>query len=413
MRKIKELEAKDFDNYIDIAYKAYPSFKDYSKEGIEDFKRLSKIRISDEKSKFFALYEDEKLLSAMRLIDFDMNFFGTMIKASGLASLGVHLLHKKEKIAKTMVEFYENYYKERNIPIATLLPFATDFYKKMGYGFGPKMNRYRIKASNVPACFEKADLRYIERDNLDELFDRHNQYVRQIHGMFEKISDEIDDLLNNNQNIIIGNYENNMLTGYLVFEFENAKDDNYTINNMIVKELVYDNALTLRKLLGFIKKQEDQVNIVVFDTQNEGFVHIFDNPLNDTSNYIPYGNLETNTQAIGVMYKILDIKQAFELYNYRNYNNVNLKTKIIIVDEYKHENEIYVEFVNGKATTTNTTSDITMKIGIADFSSLFLGCISINDLYRLGLIELDNTNYLSQLNLAYMVEAKPECNTDF
>ena len=414
MREIKALKKDDFDNYVmNIAYKAYPSFKDYSDDGIASFKRLANIRYEDEKSKFWAMYEDEKLLAAMRLIDFDMNFFNTMIKSSGLASLGVDLLHKKEKIAKEMIIFYENLYREKNIPIAMLLPFATDFYKKMGYGFGPKMNRYRIKASNVPACFEKADLRYVDRDNLAELFNLHNQYVKQVHGMLEKISDEIDDLLTNNQNIIVGNYENNKMTGYLVFEFENGKDDNYTINNMIVKELVYLDSVTLRKLLGFIKKQEDQVNIVVFDTQNEGFVHLFANPLNDSLNYIPFGNLETNTQAIGVMYKILNVKQAFELYNYRNYNNVSLKTKLVIVDEYQNEAEVFVEFVDGKALTTNTEYDVCLKLGIADFSSLFLGCITIKDLYRHGLLELDNLEYLDKLSLAYTVDTKPECNTDF
>ena len=413
MRKIKKFRQADFDNYIDLAYKAYPSFKDYSDEGIEEFKRLSKIRMTDGKSQFYAMYEDDKLSAAARLMDFDMNFFGTMIKASGLASLGVHLLHKKEKIAKAMMDFYEDYYRKKDMPIAMLLPFATDFYKKMGYGFGPKMNRYRIACSNIPACFEKADLRYIERNNLDELFEVHNRYVKKVHGMLEKISDEIDDLLHNNENIIVGNYEDSKLTGYLVFEFRNSKDDNYTINDVFVKELIYEDATTLRKLLGFLKKQEDQVNIVVFDTQNEGFVHVFNNPLNDTKNYVPFGNLETNTQSIGVMYKILNVRQAFELYSYRDYNNVSLKTRIIIVDEHNNEEEILIEFIDGRAVSDGRDHEITMKLGIADFSSLFLGCITIKDLYRHGLLEVDNVDALDMLNLAYLVDAKPECNTDF
>jgi len=45
---------------------------------------------------FFGMYEDDVLVSTMKLIDFDMNFFGEMRRATGLMALGVHPLHKKK-----------------------------------------------------------------------------------------------------------------------------------------------------------------------------------------------------------------------------------------------------------------------------------------------------------------------------
>jgi len=315
-----------------------------------------------------------------------------------------------------MVEFYEEYYKKKGIPFGLLLPFRPDFYKNMGYGFGTKTNQYRLVTSKIPKYHGESDLRYIKQEELGKLLDCHTRVVIKTHGMIAKFGDEIRDLFGDEYNRVIGNYdENGNINGYLVYKFQNGKAGNYTINNIYVKELIYENTEVLRTLLGFLRKQEDQVNLVIFNTEDENFAYLFDNPLNDSLNYIPYGYLETNTQAIGVMYKIFDIKGAFNNCMHRNYNNANLAARFLIKDSFSKEkkHDIIVKFENGVAMLDSKEFEVTVKINMADFSSLFLGCVNIKGLFKLGLLELDNPELIDELDRAFYCNEKPVCYTDF
>jgi len=411
-RTIKEIPQSDIDTYINLACMAYPSFKDLSAEGLQSFKELIKVRFEDESTHYFGMYQDNQLIAAMRLFDFKMNFLDQMIDASGLASLAVDLLYKKQGIAKEMIAFYEDYYKKQNIPIAMLLPFKTDYYFKQGYGYGSKINRYKIKAIDFPQCKDTSTLYHVPKEYIEEIHYCYDIFHKQHHGLLNRISDEKYDYLNNHDYYIVGNYVHQIITGYMIYYFENGKEDNYTINNMIVVELVYLDSATLDKLLGFIHKQADQVNLVQIDTCNDNFHMLFANPLNDTQNYIPYGYLESNVQGIGPMYKILDINQAFKQVSYRNYNHVNAKVKFDITYEDDSITSTVVHFVDGQAILDQSDYDVTLSMSINHFSSLFVGSTNLNELHQLGLITLDDLSYLNILNLAFICQ-KPYVNTDF
>lgn len=416
MREIRQLNETHIDAYTDIAFNAYPSFKNLEKDAVEKYKKIAmEIMTNDPDVTFYGMFEGEKLIAVMRLFDFRMNCFGKILPVSGVGFLGVHLMHKKEKCAKAMIEFYEEIYKKKGTPIGMLLPFRPDFYKRMGYGMGTKMNQYRLPPDRIPAYFGKSDLRYVEKEDLDKLFDCHSRVVAKKHGMIMKIGDEIRDLKNDPYNKIIANYdEKGNINGYLVFKFQNAKDGNYTINNIYIKELIYENTDVLKKLLGFLRKQDDQVNLVVFNTEDENFYYLFDNPLNDSLNYIPYGYIESNTQAVGVMYKLFDIKQAFEQCSHRNYNNSNLKVRFLVYDELNNkEIEIVVNFIDGIVNTDSEKFDVTMRTNMANFSSLFLGSTSVIGMYNLGLLELDNVEFLEDIDRTFYCSQKPVCYTDF
>ncbi len=415
MRRIIQINENHIDDYTDIAFNAYPSFKELEKEAVDEYKRITiETMKNDPDVTFYGMFQDEKLIAVMRLFDFKMNCFGKMASVSGIGYLGVHLMYKKEKIALSMIKFYEQVYKKKDIPIGILLPFRPDFYKKMGYGIGTKLNQYRLPPNRIPAYYGESDLRYIE-DDFEKIFTCHERVAYKTHGMIMKIKDEIRDLTNDPYNKIIANYdEDGDIDGYIVFKFQNGKEGNYTINNIYVKELVYENRDALRKILGFLRKQDDQVNLVIFNTMDEDFHYLFDNPLNDSLNYTPYGYIESNTQAVGAMYKLFDIRRAFKQLSYRNYNNANINIRFLIEDEMsKSETEVIVNFIDGIANLDAKEFDITMRIKTSYFSSLFLGCTSVKGLYDLGLLELDNGEYLEEINKAFYYSDKPVCYTDF
>lgn len=416
MREIRKVNERHIDAYTDIAFNAYPSFKDFTEEAMNEYKKIvDHIMKNDRAVTFYGMFDNDKLIGVMRLFDFEMNCFGKIVPVSGLGFLGVHLMHKKEKVAKAMVEFYEKTYKEKGMPIGTLLPFRPDFYKKMGYGIGTKMNQYRLPPDRLPPYTGKSDLRYVSKDDFNLLLECHARVTAKTHGMIMKIGDEIRDLKSDPFNRMVGSYDHNgKIEGYMVYKFQNAKAGNYTITNIYVKELIYENSDVLRKLLGFLRKQDDQINLVIFNTEDEHFYYLFDNPLNDSLNYIPYGYIESNTQAVGVMYKLFDIKKAFEQCSHRNYGNSNLNIRFLILEALGNtEYELIVNFENGKANLASDKYDLTVRLGIADFSSLFMGSTSVSGLYNLGLLKLDRVENLDELDRTFYCSQKPVCYTDF
>lgn len=443
-RIIKPLNPSHMDAYIEIAFNAYPSFKDFSPEGKASYKAEAlEIMAKDPIVTFFGMFEEETLIAVMRIFDFQMNCFGKVIPVTGLGFLGVHLLYKKQGIAKAMVDFYEDYTRSKQRAIGLLLPFRPDFYKRMGYGLGTKLNQYRLRPDQLP--YKDSNLRstyrlkYLEAGDLEALLSCHNRAVGTTHGMIQKFGDEIRPLFGDAFNHIVGVYKNTSasvsgssdafipadapLVGYMVYQFKNGKAGNYTITDLIVKEWVFENADCHQVLLNFLYTQKDQIRLVVINTEDQDFYHLIDNPLNDTHNYIPYGYLETNTQAIGAMYKLVDLKGAFLACQHRNYNGESLRLHLSIKDNYKGLplETLVITFEGGQVTRCTPSDaewDVAIEMTIADFSVLFLGIAGFKALYHLGLIAINPhqmplATALDQLDRLFYTWQKPVCYTDF
>lgn len=417
MRRIFKLNENHIDKYADITFRSYPSFKDFSTKAMEEYKKHVRHIMENHKDvSFYGAFDDGEMVGVMRLFDFKMNLFGKIVETSGVGFLGVDPVHKKKKVALDLIKFYERHYRTNNLPIALLLPFKTDFYKLMGYGFGTKLDQYRIATKDIPAYKKDSNIKYVMEDKeFNMLMDCRKNVVAKRHGMAMKLSGEIEDMKNISSTQIVANYnEENLIDGYISFEFQNTKEGNFNANNIYVHELVYENPDALMKLLGFLRKQEDQVQLVIFNTKDENFHYLFGNPTNDSRNHVDFGHIETNTQSIGIMYKLLDVKSAFKQVSYRNYNNSNLKVRFFIEDDYLDDREKFiVNFNNGFATTDCDEYDVTVSILLSDFSSLFMGSTSVNALHRLGLLELDDESYLEQLNMTFYTPEKPDGNIDF
>lgn len=428
MREIRLLGPEHIDDYTDIAFNAYPSFKDFEPEAMAAYKKEAvRIMTEDPIVTFYGMFEDNDLIAVMRLFDFEMNAFGKVIPVSGLGFLGVHLMHKKKGVAKEMVRFYEDHFRSKNVPIAILLPFRPDFYKKMGYGHGTKMNQYRVRSQDIPSYDDGSgyNIEYLNRSNLNEILECHDRVVSFSHGRMRKFGDEIRDLFGDPFNRVIGCRDGeNILRGYMVGKFSNGKAGNYTINHLTIKELIHENTFVLKDFLTFLRKQADQVTLTIFNTEDEYFHHLFDNPLNDSQNYIPYGYLETNTQAIGAMYKVLDVAEAFRQCGHRNYNGISLNVRFLIADPFGGaEEDVTLMLQCGKAMIGDAgcVPDATVSMALSDFSSMFLGCIGFKGLYDLGLASVDTheagaytvEKLVGLIDLAFYQSQKPVCYTDF
>ena len=424
-REIKLITPEHIEDYLTIYLNSYPAYKNTGEEGRNKYRPLILHSMAKDKHiHFYGLFEDGQLIAQMKLIDFDMNAFGKMVKATGLMALGVHPMYKKRGAARDMVRFFEKYTEESGAIVSMLLPFRMDFYRNMGYGYGSKMEEYIIPAISLPAA-DKEDMKNVTFINSDEkatamILECYSKFAADYHGMCQKFENEIDDYYGDTDTHRVGYFEGKELMGYVTYDINCMSDTNYTLNRLEVKELVYLNQKALKVLLGFLRNQSDLCQTVVIRTGEPDFYHILPSAQNVSGNYTDFGFLETNTSSVGTMYKITDPAKFVMETPHRKFIPFDLTVRFEYYNELEHCNDAFgVKFTTeGKwelygDVTKEELFDVTVKCNLADLSSLLMGSADFAALHRLGAVTLSKEGYADILDLLLHVSQKPWTNTDY
>ncbi|WP_202710531.1 GNAT family N-acetyltransferase [Sporosalibacterium faouarense] len=417
MSKVKSIPKEDFKYFVEIARNAYPRMKASSVEDREKTaERFAKIQEENENQNFYGLYRDNKLLGGMLHYDFVMNYDSQIIDAGGVGFVGVEFLHKKEKVAKELITFYLNHYKEREIYMAVLYPFRPDFYKKMGFGYGTKMNQYRISPKYLPKGESKNNVFFAGEKDKIELLDCYNRCMKKTHGMIKKNLKDIENIFKNSENRVIAYRTNNKIEGYLIFNFKYNDNDSFLENDLNVSEFICEKKEALSEILTFLNTQSDQIRYIILNTQDEFFHHLLSNPVNGTNNIIPSVYHESNVQGVGLMYRVIDIRGIFKVLGEHNFGNESCKIKLNIEDSFISENDgsYIIDFKNGKANLSEDEDfQVEVSMDISDFSSLLMGVINFRNLCNYGLVRISDDSYISKINKIFHIEEKPKCTTAF
>lgn len=416
-RTIRRLTSEDIGAYMDIYLNCYPAGKDLSGECWNKY-AARHIRSMTEFShvNYFGLFEDGTLAAVMKLIDFDMNLYGEMRKATGLMALGVHPLYKKRGVARDMVRYFEDYTLRSGATVAMLLPFRMDFYKKMGYGCGTKLEEYRICTDYLPECRDRSHLRYLGTGTIDAVLDCHRRFAERYHGQLYKFEEEVRDMRADDEVRRIGYYEGDDLRGYAAFTFVNTSETNYTINTLDVKELVYDDPDVLRELLGGLRLQSDLAQTVVLRTGEPDFYHLLQSPQDVSDNYIDFGFLQTNIAAVGTMYKVVDVAGFLRDAAHCTFPPIDLTVGFTVYAELTDETmEFAIRFAEGRWSYVEAPEavDVSAQCCLSDLSALLMGCAELGGLVRLGVVTLDKPAYTALLDSLFHVPQKPFTNTDY
>lgn len=429
-REIRRLTPDDMPAYMEIYLNAYPAGKDLSDECYEKYynRNLQSMTEYDHVN-FFGLFEDSdegsQLIATMKLIDFDINLFGEMKKATGLMALGVHPLHKRKGAARDMVKFFEKYTQESGGAVSMLLPFRMDFYKKLGYGCGTKLDEYNIRTEYLPkydagslAGSTAGNLRFLRENEMDMALQCHTEFVHRNHGAVCKFEEEIRDFYEDDEVRRIGCFKDGKLKGYVSFTFENTSDCNYTLNRMNVKELVYEDSDVLEKLLAGLRMQSDLAQSVVIRSGEPDFYHVLASCQDMSGGYIDFGFLQTNVSAVGTMYKICDFQHFIDATAHRKFPPIKLTAGFSVTDDMTGEMELFsIRFSDrweySDREEDYDTADVHVECKRSDLSVLLMGSAEFGALARLGIMKVDRPEQVSTLDVLLHAEQKPFTNTDY
>lgn len=414
--EFRRLDEDGIKEFVRIGGLAYPFMNIHTPEDLQK-KAEQYIRLQNEEPtiNLYGAYRDGKMVGGMELQDFYMNFNGVELKTGGVGFVAVDLLHKKEKAAKDIISFFISYYRQQKVSMAMLYPFRPDFYKQMGFGFGTKMNQYRIKPAALPKTKVKENIYYLEEKDKEKLVECYNKYAAATHGMIKRTNIETSNIFAPGKTTIVYKQGESIL-GYLTFFFKKASEINALKNDILVKELVSSSTEVQRQLLNFLRIQFDQINRIIINTQDEYFHYLLNDPRDESDNNFTPVYHQSNLQGVGLMYRVIDTALFFEQLREYSFNGESIKLKLNIRDSFVEENSqpVIVDFRDGKPTVTegmNYAAEISMDI--SDFSALVMGCVDFRALLRLGLAEISHMSYADTVNKLFKTKEKPVCTTVF
>ena len=416
MRKIRLLQEIDLDDYVDISLNAYPGIKIRSAAEKEQFRRRAIKMQSDPIINLYGLFAQNELHGVMRLYDFRMKLHETMTLVGGIGGVAVHLLHKKQRVAYEMLQFFLNHYKEKGACLTVLYPFRPDFYKQMGFGYGRKLDEYRINPADLPATGNRENVTFLTPRDKKAFVDCYQQYLGQTNGLMEMFEFNLASTFSASALKIAGYWQDGKLSGYLVFQFESIGEDNFLRNRIVVRQIVFTNQESLYGLFSFLHAQADQIEEVVLYTQEPDFHYLLHDPRNGSHPIMPPVFQQSNTQGLGVMYRVIDLSHLFSVLRKHDFGGQTCQIRFTIGDSFFPENagSYDVGFINARL-QKNPPSEyqVEIKLDVSDFSSLVVGAVDFKQLYRLGCAQISDATFVETMQQLFYTDQKPMCMTSF
>ena len=415
-RVIRPLQTEaEWDMYTTIAINAYPDIRATDEAARRRFKERGQEMHADPIITVYGLFEAGDMRGIMRLYDFTMRLRGVDLLVGGLGGVGVDLLHKKEHIAYDMVQFFHRHYQEKGAAMTALYPFRSDFYKQMGYGYGRKINQYRIPPASLPKG-DRQNVIYLDKSHQQAFNECYSRLMANSNGLMTQPELTINTLFTQSNMQKVGYWADGQLQGYLLFSFEPVPNGTFLRNNIVVRTLLYENSAALRGLLAFLQAQADQIENVIMNTQDEDFHLLLHDPRNGSHNLMPSVYHESNAQGVGIMYRVIDVPRLFELLAGHNFGGQTLTVQLNLQDSFWPDCAgawvLCVE--NGRITLNpNAKPDVEIGLDVAEFSSLIMGATTFRQLLTYGLADISDPAYADAVHALFYTPNKPICHTAF
>ncbi|MBJ7935853.1 GNAT family N-acetyltransferase [Bacillus cereus] len=418
---IRKILKTELQAYFDIIKDAYPGV-DYEGEHGEEFKnQINYIYDNPDYAELFGYFIKNKLVGGMILYKFDMNYLFSEIKALGLGTLAIDLLYRKRGIARELITFFLERSKEESA-MALLYPFNYSYYRRIGFGLGAKIHQYEVLPKSLPSVnFKSENLTYLKKEDKQLFIECYNRFYSKKHGMLKRNKQDFKCLFSSSNEKVLVYKKDNIILGYAIFSFERAHKNNILINNIVVKELVYETPIVLKELLAFFRSLSDQIYMVILNISDDNFHYLLETPENSTKNLLPFVYHESYSTGLGIMYRIIDYKKILQTILYKNYKvyTRSFKVSLRILDIFL-ENECKHYLINLKNEEISIESyigtpnyDVEIEIDTANLASVAMGEVSLENLIDYGLVSISDNDYKKEVCSLLSNDIKTVCLVGF
>lgn len=411
-REIRRItREEEFKEFSALYLNAYPASQATPDAVAQDHWAMAQ----DPAVQFWTVYDEGRPVGGMQTFDFQLNYFGRFIGASGVGGVWVDFLHKKRGIAKDLVTFFLDRCERTGAYLALLYPFRPDFYHKMGFGYGARQEHYSFAPASLPAADGPHGIDYLTEEDAPLLQAFRDEMAARRHGQIKMLDWERQRLFAAfaPRRMLVGCKEDGRLRGYMAYRFKRY-DNSFVKNDLIVREWVVDGPDTLLRFCAFLRSQADQINRIEFNTQEDGFHFLLDDVRDGSDNLIAPVYHQSSTAGVGLMYRIVNLREFLRATAKRNYNWQTLNLVLRVQDSFRPKNAgaYYLRFRDGVLSLSDEPlASIELAIDIAELSALLMGSASIEALYRFGRARV-SPEHMPTLARLFLAE-RPTCLTAF
>lgn len=378
--KFKELE--DFQAFTELSQRCYPGMKLDSEEAKERYASHREKMAQKKDIHTVGLFKEETLVGAYIAYDHVMNVYGKKVPAAGIGTVAVDLPYKKQGHAKRIVQKFLQGALEDGKILAHLYPFQPAFYKRMGFGLGPRLSTYHFQPSQLPEYKNASQVEVLGKDNNDEVRDCYHNWAQHVHGATD-IPEYGFAFLEKEHLHTFGVREAGNLVGYMTFEFKAG--DHFLQNDLHVTNFFHTTTDAYRALIRHLHNQKDQARSVYFPTFDESFAFLLDDPVHTDEKLIFSIYHKVSEEGRGLMYRILDIDAFLESVGGVSFGTESVRVGWKVTDTLLEEKyEAVWQFVEGVPRPTEEAAEVTIELDIGSFSSLMMGSVTLESLLRSG-----------------------------
>ena len=336
---------------------------------------------------YLVLEDNSKIVSSLHENDYIFNFNNKSIKSKYIVGVSSDItMRNKGYMSKLLISMLQNS-KKKDIPFVFLTPINPKIYRKFGFEYFSNIEYYNFSIEEL-ANFKlpNNDYSYVEINEknknlyLNDLIKIYNTNMRDNFSYLERNDFYFDKILKeaiSDEMKAFILYKNKMASAYIIFGL-------YEENIEIRECLALDN-ISYKEILALIYGYRDYYkNVSLASPNNSNLEFLFENQLNIEKIVKPF-----------MMMRVLNPLAIFKNLKLENSNiKIHIEDKILKENTglYSLNNEISFSNINEE----NASYDL--KIDITDLVFLITGYFSIDDLVKLGEIDIKNKNIIKKLN---------------
>ena len=369
-------------NEKEIAIKFWKdSFKDNEEQIKFYFDNIYKAK------NYLVLEDNSKIVSSLHENDYIFNFNNESINSKYIVGVSSDItMRNKGYMSKLLISMLENS-KKKSMPFVFLTPINPIIYRKFGFEYFSNIEYYNFSVEELTNFkLPSNNYSYIEINEenknlyLDALIKIYNSnmkddfcYLERDNFYFDKILKEANS--DGMKTFIL--YKDKKACAYIIFGLYEE--------NIEIRECMALDCISYKEILALIYGYRDYYkNINLASPNNSNIEFLFDNQLNIEKIVKPF-----------MMMRILNPLSIFKNLKLKNSN-----IKIYIEDKILKENTGLYS-LNNEISFSNILEEKTtydLKIDMGDLVFLITGYFSIDELIKLGKIDIKNKNVIKNLN---------------
>ena len=144
------------------------------------------------------------------------------------------------------------------------------------------------------------------------------------------------------ENRVVAFQKDEQILGYIVFSFKKQSETNFLLNNLVIKEFIYETPEALLELSTFLNSQADQIQRIEWNTHDDNIRFFLADARNSSTSLIPSVYHPSATAGIGLMYRIIHLEKFIQDLQGKRTSSSGVKWQLNVTDTFFRENNVQI-----------------------------------------------------------------------